>query len=74
MTKGETRRLEAKIKEFDEIARPSDLWLARKKRGFRKTMKYIFNWYFFYKGKDRAEHIIMVFIIDLIILRIFGVI
>ena len=40
----------------------------------KKTMKHIFNWYFFFTGKDKALHLFEWCLVTAVILRFFGLI
>lgn len=83
MEKRAQARFEAKTREWEEDMRVFYKTgfgvfitkLAKESKIIYK--KYIMNWYFFYqpKGKgDKAWHVICVLIVDLFLLRFFGLI
>ena len=77
MKRSETRKINSKKREWDEVLRPIEAWIRKYWRKFKKSMDIIFDWYFFYKAKgkgDKALHIIMWVLITLALMRIFGII
>jgi hypothetical protein len=48
--------------------------LPKWNKRFRRYMNKIFNWYFFYAGKDKALHLFQWLCVTIVILRVFGVI
>jgi uncharacterized membrane protein YkvA (DUF1232 family) len=77
MTKREQYRIAVQKKRWDEEMRPIDKWLKWVWREIKIYFKMIINWYLFYKPKDTTEkiwHLIMVALVDILLLRLFGLI
>lgn len=77
LKQGELRKLAIKRKKWDETMAPFDIWWKKVKRELARDWKYMMNWLFFYQTKDKGEkalHIMAVIAVDLIILRVFGII
>lgn len=74
LKRSERKRLEAKVRDWDEGLRGFNIWWRKVKRECRICMNMIFNWYFFYQAKgkgDKALHIIAWLMVNLALLRIF---
>ncbi len=77
MRKNEQKRFEAKLREWDEdyrVFRQKTGWFFKR---FNYYKKYMINWYFFYTPEDKGDkswHVMGVILIDIIILRVFGLI
>lgn len=77
MTKSEERKLAAKKRGWDEDLRGFDRDARRIKCEIKRDWKFMLKWLFFYQSKDKGEqalHIFEILAVDLIILRVFGLI
>ena len=77
MNRRERHNIAIKKREWERDMRPINAWWKKQRREIKSYTKLVINWYLFYQPKDTTDkiwHLMLVIIVDVMALRVFGLI